>query len=225
MEPGAICTARVEWGELAASVLLPLASCFWPHLCTSSHAAARGELEDLCAAFVRSVAPEPISWSAMLLRRTAPLLHRAAAATRLPRAATQAPRTLATTADTRPPARKASALLGQLQQEALAKVHRPWPDFKAGDAIEMEILVDMDAPKPQKVKGLVLGRRNRGADSSVQLFCRVMGTPMRRHVPLYSPLVKSITVLQKAWLTKGKKRVKRRNLDYLWKQGKTFRVP
>ena len=161
----------------------------------------------------------------MLLRRTAPLLHRAAAATRRPRAATQAARTLATTADTRPPARKASALLGQLQKEALDKVKRPWPDFKAGDAIEMEILVDMDAPKPQKVKGLVLGRRNRGADSSVQLFCRVMGTPMRRHVPLYSPLVKSITVLQKAWLTKGKKRVKRRNLDYLWKQGKTFRVP
>ncbi len=155
----------------------------------------------------------------MLLRRTAPLLHRAT------RGVTRPQRAFASTPDTRPPARKASALLGQLQKEALAKVHRPWPDFKAGDAIEMEILVDMDAPKPQKVKGLVLGRRNRGADSSVQLFCRVMGTPMRRHVPLYSPLVKSITVLQKAWLTKGKKRVKRRNLDYLWKQGKTFRVP
>ena len=155
----------------------------------------------------------------MLLRRTAPLLHRAT------RGVTRPQRACASTGDTRPPARKASALLGQLQKEALAKVHRPWPDFKAGDAIEMEILVDMDAPKPQKVKGLVLGRRNRGADSSVQLFCRVMGTPMRRHVPLYSPLVKSITVLQKAWLTKGKKRVKRRHLDYLWKQGKTFRVP
>ena len=164
----------------------------------------------------------------MLLRRTAPLLHRAAAATRgaaMPRGAARPQRACASTMDTRPPARKASALLGQLQKEALDKVHRPWPDFRAGDAIEMEILVDMDAPKPQKVKGLVLGRRNRGADSSVQLFCRVMGTPMRRHVPLYSPLVKSITVLQKAWLTKGKKRVKRRNLDYLWKQGKTFRVP
>ena len=160
----------------------------------------------------------------MLLRRTAPLLRRAAA-TATPRAATRPQRACASTMDTRPPARKASALLGQLQKEALAKVHRPWPDFKAGDAIEMEILVDVDAPKPQKVKGLVLGRRNRGADSSVQLFCRVLGTPMRRHVPLYSPLVKSITVLQKAWLTKGKKRVKRRNLDYLWKQGKTFRVP
>jgi ribosomal protein L19 len=144
----------------------------------------------------------------MLLRRTAPLLHRAT------RGVTRPQRACASTGDTRPPARKASALLGQLQKEALAKVHRPWPDFKAGDAIEMEILVDVE-----------LGRRNRGADSSVQLFCRVLGTPMRRHVPLYSPLVKSITVLQKAWLTKGKKRVKRRNLDYLWKQGKTFRVP
>ena len=158
----------------------------------------------------------------MLLQRAAPLIMRRAAA---PATRACAMRNASSTLDTRPPARKASALLGQLQKEALDKVKRPWPDFRAGDAIEMEILVDMDAPKPQKVKGLVLGRRNRGADSSVQLFCRVMGTPMRRHVPLYSPLVKSITVLQKAWLTKGKKRVKRRNLDYLWKQGKTFRVP
>lgn len=155
----------------------------------------------------------------MLLRRAAPLLRRAAAV----RAAPLLRR--ASTLDTRPPARKASALLGQLQREALTKVQRPIVDFRAGDAIEMEILVDMDAPKAQKVKGLVLGRRHRGADSSVQLFCRVMGTPMRRHVPLYSPLVKSIAVIQKNFLTKGKKRVKRRKLDYLWKQNKTFRVP
>ena len=40
------------------------------------------------------------------------------------------------------------------------------------------------------------------------MTAQVMGTPMRRKIPLYSPLVKSITVLQKRFLTKGKKRVR-----------------
>ena len=83
----------------------------------------------------------------------------------------------------------------------------------------------MDAKKPQKVRGLVIGRSNRGVDSSVTLFCKVAGTPMRRKIPLYSPFVKSVTVLQKMFLTKGKKRVRRAKLNYLIDQGKNFRVP
>ena len=123
------------------------------------------------------------------------------------------------------PRKKASALLADLKREELERRRTPLPDFKAGDSIEMDILVDVDATKPQKVRGLVLGRTNRGADSAVTLFCNVRGTPVQRRVPLYSPLVKGVTLLQKAFLTKGKKRVKRAKLNYLVDQGKNFKAP
>ena len=74
--------------------------------------------------------------------------------------------------------------------------------------LELDVLVDVDAKKPQQVKGLVLGRSNRGVDSSVTLICKVMGTPVRRKIPLYSPLVRGMRVLQKAYVNKGKKKVK-----------------
>ncbi|KAK7249924.1 hypothetical protein SO694_00005464 [Aureococcus anophagefferens] len=94
------------------------------------------------------------------------------------------------------PRKKASALLADLKREELERRRTPLPDFKAGDSIEMDILVDVDATKPQK-----------------------------RRVPLYSPLVKGVTLLQKAFLTKGKKRVKRAKLFYLVDQGKNFKAP
>ena len=89
----------------------------------------------------------------------------------------------------------------------------------------MDILVDMDAKKPQKVQGLVLARSNRGVDSSVTLFCNVRGTAFQRRIPLYSPLVKGVRLLQKAFVTKGKKKVKRAKLYYLLDQEKSFRAP
>ena len=57
------------------------------------------------------------------------------------------------------------------------------------------------------------------------LICKVLGTPVRRKVPLYSPLVKGLRVLQAAHLTKGKKRVRRAKLTYLLSQNKSFRIP
>jgi ribosomal protein L19 len=44
------------------------------------------------------------------------------------------------------------------------------------------------------------------------------GTPIGRHIKLYNPLIKNIKVLQRAFIHKGKKRVRRSKLYYLMKR-------
>jgi hypothetical protein len=97
----------------------------------------------------------------MLLRQSLRALGRRAPQ----RCAPPAARPLSAAQDLRSPRRKASALLADLRREELDRRQWTMPPFKAGDAVELDILVDMDAPRPQKVKGLVLGRANRGVDS------------------------------------------------------------
>ncbi|KAJ8612103.1 hypothetical protein CTAYLR_002448 [Chrysophaeum taylorii] len=123
------------------------------------------------------------------------------------------------------PLRKATALLEVLKREELARRHKELPDFRAGDAIDMTMLWEVGNPKTTSVKGLVLGRTNRGLDSSVLLYCQLQNTPYIRRVPIYSPLVQAVKVIQRAFLHKGKKRVRRAKLTYLIKKGYNIRAP
>lgn len=45
-----------------------------------------------------------------------------------------------------------------------------------------------------------------------------MGTPILSDIPLYSPFIKSVRVLGRAHIHKGKKRVRRSKLYYLWEK-------
>lgn len=125
----------------------------------------------------------------------------------------------------RSPRRKATALLTELRAEEPERRRYEIPSFRAGDAIEMDVNLDVDSKRPQKVRGLVIAKSNNGADSTVTLFCDVRGTHVTRIIPLYSPLVKAVRVIQKAFLTKGKKKVKRAKLYYLIDQKKSFKAP
>ena len=69
--------------------------------------------------------------------------------------------------------------------------------------------------KRQRVKGLLMGKKNRGLGSNF-LICNVLGgVRIERMFPLYSPLVEDIKVLRQNALHKGKKRVRRAKLYYL----------
>mmetsp|Transcript_27359 Transcript_27359/g.88366 ORF Transcript_27359/g.88366 Transcript_27359/m.88366 type:complete len:182 (+) Transcript_27359:23-568(+) len=99
------------------------------------------------------------------------------------------------------------------------------PDFCAGDAIEMSVKYELSEEKRQRVKGLVIARTRRGIESSVLLYCVVANTPHLRRIPLYSPLVQNMSIIRKAFLHKGKKRVRRAKLYYLIDQKKNIRAP
>lgn len=51
--------------------------------------------------------------------------------------------------------------------------------------------------------------------NATQVF---LGTPILSDIPLYSPFIKSVKVLGRAHIHKGKKRVRRAKLYYLWEK-------
>ncbi len=95
--------------------------------------------------------------------------------------------------------------------------------FKVGDAVELGVLDSggVDNPKNnklEKIRGVVLGRENKGLDTSIYLKDVLFGEHIERKVKLHSPMVKTLKVLEEGFVNKGKKkgrRVKRAKLYYL----------
>lgn len=126
------------------------------------------------------------------------------------------------------PRKRASKLLHTLQTEAVIKSKESNPEvwgvpFKVGDAVELEVLDSGGVHNPQnkkydKIRGVVLGRENKGLDTAIYLKDVLFGEHVERKVKLHSPMVKTLKVLEEGFVNKGKKkgrRVKRAKLYYL----------
>lgn len=126
------------------------------------------------------------------------------------------------------PRKRASKLYNELITEKVAESMASKPavwdvPFKVGDAIELEVLDDggVDNPlnKPYDlIRGVVLGRHNRGLDTGIYLKDVVAGEHVERKVKLHSPMIRSLKVLEEGFVNRGKKkgrRVKRAKLYYL----------
>lgn len=108
-------------------------------------------------------------------------------------------------------------MLNILKTEEFIKLKqgREWEDIRAGDAVEVEKLAYITAPVADKFRGLVISKTNRGSDSAITIINSEYGTNIVRDVVLYSPLIQNIRILQKAFIHKGKKRVRRSKLYYM----------
>ena len=126
------------------------------------------------------------------------------------------------------PRKRASKLLHQLQVEKVEESKKSKPEvwevpFKVGDALELEVLdeggVDNPNNKPLDViRGVVLGRENKGLDTAIYLKDVLYGEHVERKVKLHSPMVKSLKVLEEGFINRGKKkgrRIKRAKLYYM----------
>ena len=115
------------------------------------------------------------------------------------------------------PWKRASGLLHLLRNEEFEKlkVNKDVPQFRAGDSIQIDHLPNMSSNDPAKLRGIVIAKTNREMDSAVTILNSEQGTPVERRINIYSPLVTNITVLERAALHKGKKRVRRSKLYYL----------
>ena len=125
------------------------------------------------------------------------------------------------------PQKRASKLLNILKQEEFTGLrgNREWPEIKAGDSVVIEKLPNMSSTEPNVVKGVVIAKTNRASDTAITLLNVEHGTPIVRRLVMYSPLIQSIKVLQKAFIHKGKKRVRRSKLYYLMdRDPETFTV-
>ena len=89
--------------------------------------------------------------------------------------------------------------------------------FRVGDAIELEVAFE-GGPKStrlDKVRGVVIAKENKGISESVNILDVLHGEPIERKIQLHSPLVKSLKVLERNFIFKGKRKVKRAKLYYL----------
>jgi large subunit ribosomal protein L19 len=120
------------------------------------------------------------------------------------------------------PRRRASKLYDVLMKEAIdkSKISRPkvWnTPFAVGDSIEIENVEEggVNAKSTEKIRGVVLGIFRKRLDHSILIRDVVFGEPVETRVPLHSPLLRSIKVLEKNFVHKGKKKIKRAKLYYL----------
>ena len=122
----------------------------------------------------------------------------------------------------RSPRKRASKLLHDLNEQAVSQLKESKPavwetDFRVGDAVELEVVTQggSKSTNTDKWRGVILGIFKKGLDTSIIIRDVVFGEPIERRVPLHSPLVKSLKVLERNFVFKGKKRVKRAKLYYL----------
>ena len=84
----------------------------------------------------------------------------------------------------------------------------------------------MSAEKPDILRGVVVAVMKKFSDTSIRLLNNEYDTPVVRNITLYNPLIKDVTVLQRAFIHQGKKRVKRTRIYYMEsKDPKLFTVP
>ena len=132
----------------------------------------------------------------------------------------------------RNPRKRASKLFSELTRECIEKSIASKPQvwgvpFRVGDAVELEILEDGGVDNPNNksidlVRGVVVGRENKGLDTSIYLKDVLYGEHVERKIKLHSPTVKSLKVLEAGFVNRGKKkgrRVKRAKLYYLRDRG------
>lgn len=132
------------------------------------------------------------------------------------------------------PRKRANKMFAQIQQEAMdtAKDNRPNVHnvkFRVGDSIELTMIAQggVDSAQTEKIRGVVLGMDKRGLGTGFYLRDVVFGEPIDRKIPLYSPLIKDIKLLEQNFVFKKKRKVKRAKLYYLRDrapQGKLFHI-
>ncbi|HRO61766.1 MAG TPA: 50S ribosomal protein L19 [Burkholderiaceae bacterium] len=110
-------------------------------------------------------------------------------------------------------------LIAQLEQEEITRLGKTIPDFAPGDTVIVNVrVIEGTRRRVQAFEGVVVGRRNRGLNSSFIVRKISSGEGVERTFQLYSPLIDSIEV-------KRRGDVRRAKLYYLRsRSGKSARI-
>lgn len=92
-----------------------------------------------------------------------------------------------------------------IQELERGQVNRDRPDFGPGDTVIVQVKVkEGDRERLQAFEGVVIGRRNRGANSSFTVRKMSYGEGVERVFPLHSPTVANIEVKRKGVVRRAK---------------------
>jgi len=110
-------------------------------------------------------------------------------------------------------------VIDMLEREEIARLNKTIPDFAPGDTVIVNVsVVEGERKRVQAYEGVVIGKRNRGLNSSFTVRKISSGEGVERTFQTYSPLLASIEV-------KRRGDVRRAKLYYLRaRSGKSARI-
>ncbi len=110
-------------------------------------------------------------------------------------------------------------LIGQIEQEEIARLGKKVPVFSPGDTVIVNVnVVEGERKRVQAYEGVVIAKRNRGLNSSFIVRKISSGEGVERTFQTYSPLIAGIDV-------KRRGDVRRAKLYYLRdRSGKSARI-
>ena len=110
-------------------------------------------------------------------------------------------------------------LIQKIEQEEITRLGKTVPVFSPGDTVIVNVnVVEGDRKRVQAYEGVVIGKKNRGLNSSFTVRKISSGEGVERTFQTYSPLIASIEV-------KRKGAVRRAKLYYMrGRSGKSARI-
>ena len=110
-------------------------------------------------------------------------------------------------------------LIQKLEQEEIKRLGKTVPDFSPGDTVIVNVsVVEGERKRVQAYEGVVVGKKNRGINSSFTVRKVSSGEGVERTFQTHSPLIASVEV-------KRKGDVRRAKLYYLRERsGKSARI-
>jgi len=96
-------------------------------------------------------------------------------------------------------------LIQQVEQDALAKLDKSIPDFRAGDTLKVHVKVkEGTRERVQIFEGVCIGRHNNSIGSSFTVRKLSFGEGVERVFPLYSPVLEKIECVRKGDVRRAK---------------------
>ena len=110
-------------------------------------------------------------------------------------------------------------VIEELESREMAKREVQIPEFSPGDTVKVSVnVIEGERKRVQAFEGVVLGRRNRGLNSSFIVRKISSGIGVERTFQLFSPLISKIEVIRRG-------DVRRSKLFYLRERsGKSARI-
>ncbi len=96
-------------------------------------------------------------------------------------------------------------IIKQLEQEEIQRLEKTIPAFAAGDTVVVSVkVVEGERKRLQAYEGVVIGKRNRGLNSSFIVRKIASGEGVERTFQTYSPLIASIEVKRRGDVGRSK---------------------
>ena len=93
----------------------------------------------------------------------------------------------------------------ELESKDIANHEGKIPDFSSGDTVRVSVnVIEGERKRIQAFEGVVLGRRNRGLNSSFIVRKISSGVGVERTFQLFSPLISKIEVLRRGDVRRSK---------------------